>query len=126
MSTFDWLLLGHLVGDWLFQNDWMATGKSNNLWTRSGFVHYIIYTTTILLFFVLSVPTAVSAKSMIITTSIVFVSHWLIDGGNLATRWMKHFGQRDQAMVRIVVDQAFHLLILAGLAAFFAGSIGAI
>ena len=46
------LLLGHLAGDYLLQNEWMALNKSKN--TKIGwiaaFVHCIIYTLAVCLF----------------------------------------------------------------------------
>lgn len=115
MSVFGWLILGHFVADWLLQNDWMAIGKTKGLLSLPGFVHYIVYTVTILVFLAISAPNCATSAPMLIITLVIFVSHWLIDGGNLARRWMQCFGQRDQTMVRVVIDQTFHLLVLGAM-----------
>lgn len=44
MSLFGWLFIGHLIGDWLLQNDWMAKNKQRSLFTIAGFTHFAIYT----------------------------------------------------------------------------------
>ncbi len=44
MNLFSWLLVGHLVGDWVFQSDWMAQGKRQGLVTPAGMVHFVVYT----------------------------------------------------------------------------------
>jgi len=115
MSIFGWLILGHFVADWILQNDWMAIGKTKGLFSLPGFIHYIVYTLTILVFLGLYAPNCATSAPLLLITVIVFISHWLIDGGNLASRWMQHFGQRDQTMVRVVIDQTFHLLVLGGI-----------
>ena len=43
MTMFSWLLLGHLLGDWLLQNDWMAQGKRQGFFTLAGLIHFTIY-----------------------------------------------------------------------------------
>ena len=44
MNIFAWLFVGHMVGDWLLQNDWMARGKKTGMFALPGLVHYSIYT----------------------------------------------------------------------------------
>jgi hypothetical protein len=51
--------------------------------------------------------------SQLLVNTFVFLSHWLIDGTNLVQQWMRWVGQRDQVMVRVVIDQTLHLLVLA-------------
>ena len=48
MNTFTWLLVGHLLGDWLLQNNWMAMGKKQGLFTLAGMVHFSIYTVIVI------------------------------------------------------------------------------
>lgn len=112
MSIFDWLIIGHFVGDWLLQNDWMALGKTSGLRSINGLVHYLVYTVTIALVLAIVTYTHIAPTVFLICVSITFISHWIIDGGNLAARWMRFFGQRNQTMVRVVIDQTFHLCIL--------------
>jgi len=116
MTVFGWLFLGHFVADWLLQNDWMALGKRDSLFTQPGLAHYTIYTAVILSIFALTAPSYTDFSPLFVVASIVFISHWLIDGTDLAQRWMRCFGQRDQTMVRVIIDQTFHLLVLGMLA----------
>lgn len=116
MSTFEYLLLGHLVGDWLLQNDWMAIGKRQRALCVAGMVHYSIYTSVILLMLWWPQRVFNSPTTLLLCSGVIFLSHWLIDASNLVQWWMHKMGQRDQAMVRIVIDQTLHLLVLAFLA----------
>ncbi len=119
MTTFTWLFLGHLVGDWMLQNDWMAQNKQKHLFTVPGMTHFVIYTICIVGAVLFCVDGPHSATSILNITLIVFISHWLIDATNLAQLWAKLFQQSDLLMVRVAVDQCFHLLVLAFLVAYF-------
>lgn len=121
MSIFAWLFLGHFVADWLLQSDWMATGKRAGLITWPGFIHYGIY--TVIIFGIIWVYTrgSLAVPTALLIGLIIFLSHWLIDSSSVVTRWMRFWGQRDQLMVRIVVDQTFHLLVLAIITVLFIG-----
>jgi hypothetical protein len=117
MNTFGWFLLGHLVGDWLLQNDWMARGKREGLLTKAGAMHFTLYTATILGALWLSGYRDGGTATMLTLSAIVFLSHWLVDAGNVAGRWMHLYRQSDLEVVRVLVDQTLHLLVLALLAA---------
>lgn len=119
MTTFTWLLLGHLVGDWMLQNDWMAKNKQKHLFTVAGMSHFIIYTICIVGVVLFFVDGSHTSGSILSITLIVFISHWLIDAMNLARIWSKLIQQSDLPMVRVMVDQCFHLLVLAFLAVYF-------
>lgn len=77
------LLLGHLAGDYLLQNEWMALTKSKN--TLNGwiaaFVHCIIYTLAVCLFM-----WNFDWYWMIV----VFLTHFPIDKFSLADKYL-HF-----------------------------------
>lgn len=131
MNLFGWLLLGHFVADWLLQSDWMAMGKRRHFFARAGIVHYLVYTATLL--FILSwwdEPSLAPGASSALATSlqtlllalVIFLSHWLIDGANLIHTWMRLWGQRQQTMVYLVIDQTLHLLVLGLIAAFLTQS----
>ena len=85
------LLLGHLAGDYLLQNDWMSKNKSKNTWMGwlAATVHCILYTAAICLFMWNFDP---------IWIVVVFLSHFPIDKFMLAEKYM-HFikgkGMRD-------------------------------
>lgn len=124
MNLFTWLLLGHFVADWLLQSDWMAIGKRRALFTLPGFAHYAVYTTVLLLILVLVAPHCRAPLTLLTNGMVIFISHWLIDGANVVQWWMRAAGQRDQTMVRVMVDQTFHLLVLGGVAAWCLASVG--
>lgn len=114
MTYFEWLLVGHLVGDWLLQNDWMVRLKQNGLWNRAIFVHCLIYTLVLVL---VHLGASSPPIALPLFVSVVFFSHWIIDAAGLAPRWMRLFGQTDVSFMRIAVDQVMHILVLAALAA---------
>jgi len=116
MTVFSWLLIGHLVGDWMLQNDWMAQGKKGGFFTVPGLIHFTIYTATVMGILSLSGVIGINTTFILSIAILVFVSHWLIDGTNLVERWIRFYGQSNIAVVRLMVDQTFHLLVLAGIA----------
>jgi len=116
VCTFGWLLVGHLVGDWLLQNDWMATQKRQGYYTPAGMLHYSIYTVSILAALFLSKTEDVPFTFWVTAGVIVFASHWLIDATNIVDRWMRLLRQSDLAWLRIVIDQIAHILVLVVIA----------
>ncbi len=117
MDTFAWLLIGHLVGDWVLQNDWMAKGKKRRLAGAAGPVHYAIYTASVLAALCLWGQERLSPAFYAVAGGVVFVSHWLLDGTPVVRAWMSVYRQTNAAVVSLMVDQTLHLLVLAGLAA---------
>ena len=115
MSLFSWLLMGHFVGDWLLQNDWMARGKRQGLFTRAGMVHFTIYTSVIVATFMMADPNRGNPLLLLGVGGFIFVTHWFVDATNAVDNWMRLYQQTNITMVRVMVDQTFHLLALAGL-----------
>lgn len=72
------LLLGHLVGDYLLQNYWMALKKNQSAFRC--FVHCLIYTFTV------CVATWHFEPVWILC---VYLSHFPIDRWSLAEKWLK-------------------------------------
>jgi hypothetical protein len=98
----DWLI-GHLVGDYLFQNDWMVFNKKERTWRGelACNVHCLIVTLTLLLFtgwwdwqhFVL-----------------VYGSHYLLDRFGLVYWYVDLINTRKpQSWLYIVHDNILHL-----------------
>ena len=113
MNTFTWLLIGHLLGDWLLQNDWMARGKKQSLLSLAGMMHVAIYTATIIGAFWLSGLRDANPTFYLSLGAIILISHWLIDATDITERWMRLYRQSDSQVMRIMVDQTLHLLVLA-------------
>lgn len=108
MSSFDILLIAHLVGDYLLQIGWMAGNKTKN-WLAT-LTHSAVYTLTV----------AVLAAFFINGFSpwgfvLIFVSHAIIDRRFITTFWVTTImttPESERGWLTIVVDQIFHLLIL--------------
>ena len=71
------ILLGHLLGDYVFQNQWMALSKNRN--TGRCLVHCAVYTACV----------CILTSSNLWWQAIVFLSHFPIDRWSLGERWLK-------------------------------------
>jgi len=126
---FEKLLLGHLLGDYLLQNQWMALNKSKNSWIGwlAAFVHCIIYTFSICMFM---------QNFDMIWIIVVFLSHFPIDKFGLAEKYMHYIkgsGMKDYllkdkqnvvlnrydmleggfaSLVYTITDNSLHLIIM--------------
>ncbi|MDT3700037.1 MAG: DUF3307 domain-containing protein [Thermincola sp.] len=108
MSSFDVLLIAHLVGDYLLQLGWMAANKTKS-WLAT-FTHAAVYTLTVAAFAVLFIKDF-SAWGLVL----VFVSHAIIDRRVITAFWVKSVmsaPESERGWLTIVVDQIFHLIIL--------------
>jgi hypothetical protein len=77
------ILLGHMLGDYVFQNQWMALSKNRNTFRCA--LHCVVY-----------------AACVCMLTSwnpwwfgLVFASHFPIDRWSLGERWLKLIGGRS-------------------------------
>ncbi len=113
MTIFAWLLVGHMVGDWLLQNDWMARGKKIGLFALPGLVHYSIYTAATVGLPWFSGEARKDVLFYLAVGALIFFSHWLIDATQLVEGWMRLFRQSQLEVVRLMADQTLHLLVLA-------------
>ncbi|HHW87699.1 MAG TPA: DUF3307 domain-containing protein [Chloroflexi bacterium] len=117
MTIFAWLLIGHFIGDWMLQNDWMARSKRGRWWSASCLVHCLVYTSTLVLIAWLSSGRTAAPAQLGLLFMLTLLTHWLIDGFNLAQHWGRAINQTQNETVRIVVDQTMHLLVLGVLVA---------
>lgn len=118
MTTFTWLLVAHLVGDWMLQNDWMARHKQTGLINPAIAVHCITYTVTALGSLWLTASQNATHPPYFIFSLFILLSHWLIDATSLAQRWVQFFRQSELKFVQLMVDQTMHIVVLACLAQF--------
>lgn len=100
----DWLI-GHLIGDYLLQNDWMAQGKKKAHWPC--FVHVALYTASVMLL----------SQWPLWAAAIVFIPHYAIDRWQFVPWWMDSIGQKTFRLAlgpwsMIVVDNVMHLVCL--------------
>lgn len=106
------LLCGHLVGDYVFQNDYQAKRKTSS--TPVCLLHCVLYTLAVWLFSLWWMPAWGLA--------VVFAAHFVVDRWRLAGKWMGCAGQREFASgvfapwSVIVVDNTFHLVTLFAVA----------
>ena len=104
----EWLI-GHLIGDYLIQNDWMAQNKKRA--TFPCLVHVTLYT--------LAVGCLTLWPWWVI--AVVFVTHFIQDRTGIVLWWMRLIGQGDFSKPPlgpwsiIVVDNVWHLIVLYGL-----------
>jgi hypothetical protein len=120
MNLITWLLFGHLIGDWLLQNDWMASGKKQGWFTRAGMTHFAIYTLSVMTFMGVALQNRGYPISYFVVSGVViFVSHWLVDASNVVSWWNRAFRQTDNVLMRIMIDQILHITVLVVLAAIF-------
>lgn len=102
-----WGIVVHLIADWLFQTEWMASYKGN-LRHPASWVHSGIH--TIGLFLVFAWPLAL----------LIGITHLLIDTRKPLLWWLKVIKQIPSdthfPIVEIAVDQVMHITVLAGAA----------
>ncbi len=109
MSPFDYLLISHLIGDYLFQTSWMAMYKAKR-W-GALFVHCFVYTVIIYLGSWIGFG-GLSLWGILF----VFITHILIDRRTFILWWVKTIMRttgKEANWLSIIVDQTFHLIILA-------------
>ncbi|MCL6639066.1 MAG: DUF3307 domain-containing protein [Firmicutes bacterium] len=106
MNLFTWLFIGHLVGDFLLQTNWMAARKSTNCFAL--FVHVAVYTLSVVAF---ALPAGgISFKA----AAVIFLTHFILDKRNLVHYWVRAVnGAEGVEWLKIVSDQCWHLLVLA-------------
>ncbi len=109
------LLLAHLVGDFLFQPQWIAENKGKRLWPLlcHGFIHYA-WAWACLLIFTPTIFLSVYNQAVIAG---YFLAHLLID--KLKSLVIAHKPRRDQWHT-FLLDQLIHVVVLAMTACFLA------
>lgn len=99
-------VIGHLVGDYILQNDWMALNKKQS--SFHCFVHCAIWTACVCLF----------GGFGIVAAAILFVTHFIQDRTSIISWWMDLIGQKQfrtgicSPWSVIVVDNVWHLLTI--------------
>ena len=107
------LLLGHLVGDYILQNDAMAKSKSLKGWRGHFwcFLHCIIYAYTVSFFLWFG-----GFKNGPLAMTIAFLTHYPIDRYSLGKRWMDFYGQTTEGpfapIIYVGVDNGAHLVLM--------------
>jgi hypothetical protein len=101
-------IVGHMIGDYLLQNDWMAEGKKRSSLICA--IHAAIWTACVCLVGGWFEPWAIG---------FLFITHFAQDRTNFIRWYMNAMGQRKFAAPPmapwsiIIVDNTWHLVALA-------------
>lgn len=108
MTKFEYLLIGHLIGDFLLQTSWMAQHKAKR-WLPLV-VHVTVYT------IVVGSMGAASGGLSMLAMALIFFSHIILDRRTFVEFWVKHVQtvkDNEQPWLLIMADQIFHIIVLA-------------
>jgi hypothetical protein len=104
------IILGHLIGDYLFQSDWTALNKNkkNLKLFLACLVHCIIWTISMMVF--------IGSNNILLALGL-FLSHILLDRTNLVVWYLNKFKiMPNPTMWKvIIVDNTLHLLMIYAL-----------
>lgn len=118
MNIYWYLVLAHLIGDWLLQTEYQAKEKAHGRFLNAALLsHCFVYT---LIFIPLFSWYDIGAVWLIL----IFISHVILDRRSFVGWWMRNVKRTSEATdkelpwLKIMVDQIFHLLILVPIALF--------
>lgn len=104
MKIFGWLIIGHLIGDYLLQNQWMAEKKSDE-WVPL-FIHSTVYTLTVYLMSLIG--GGLSWRGIIL----IYITHLILDRRFLTDFWIKYITFSNSTWLATMVDQSWHIIVL--------------
>jgi hypothetical protein len=105
MELFSGLLVGHLIGDFIFQTRWMQ--RKTQEWFPL-LVHSAVYTISVI---VMALP----CKRMLSWWAIllIFGSHIILDQRKFVQFWAEKItGTSNIEWLKIALDQSWHIVIL--------------
>jgi hypothetical protein len=104
LETLTLAIIGHLVGDYIFQSDWMAENKKNA--SLPALIHSAIWTACVILFTGWGwIPFLVLMAFHFVQDRTVFIRKWMTLLGQ------DHFATGPYApWSMVIVDNTFHLL----------------
>ncbi|MGE5613926.1 MAG: DUF3307 domain-containing protein [Bacillota bacterium] len=106
MGILAWLLVGHIAGDFLLQNRWMAGNKSTKLLPL--LVHTSVYTAAVALFAFLG------GGINVLGYPVLFVAHLVLDRRGFVLWWSKMITKSDDTpWLLMMIDQSWHAVVLA-------------
>jgi hypothetical protein len=102
-------IIGHLVGDYILQNDWMALNKKSKTGAFNCWVHCMIWTFSVVSF---------AGWWHCGVVGVLFLTHWIQDRTNIIAWWMDLIGQKQfrtgacAPWSIIVVDNVWHIITI--------------
>lgn len=116
MSFFDWLLIAHLVGDFLLQTEFQAVNKAKGRFFNGAIIaHCATYT-------ICFIPVLMFLGAPLWWLAWVFGTHVVLDRRWPVVLWRRcikrdsALGIEQTAWLTIALDQTFHLCVLAVIA----------
>jgi hypothetical protein len=101
---FNWLLIGHLVGDYILQTNWMQRKSKEFL---PLLIHSTIYTAAVALLALLA--GGLSWRGV----ALIFVSHLILDQRKFIEFWAsKITGSANINWLKVMLDQSWHIVVL--------------
>lgn len=97
------LLLGHLVGDYLLQPNWMALHKKERF--SVAVLHCLVWTGVVATA-LLPELAALSLVKAAAVCGLILASHLVLDATNLVDRWLDLIGSRSYRRAQAYCDQA--------------------
>ncbi|ADH98196.1 DUF3307 domain-containing protein [Salisediminibacterium selenitireducens] len=108
MTPFEFLLIGHLIGDYLLQTSWMAANKAVK-WVPL-LTHVTVYTA------VIAVVAMIGFGGLsLLGILVVFISHILLDRKGFVQWWVAKVTtppDSEKKWLTVMTDQAFHIIVL--------------
>lgn len=113
MSLFDWLVVAHVVGDFLLQSGTMAARKTDSWsWMAAHVGLYMIPVAAVCVGYALSTHSPVWLLVMVL--AFLAGSHAVLDRRGIRDGWMRLVGiPVDHPWLPNAVDQGLHLVTLA-------------
>jgi hypothetical protein len=108
MNQFEYLLIGHLIGDFLLQTSWMARYKATK-WVPL-LVHVSVYTA------VVAAAGLLSGGLSLAGLAVIFFGHIILDRRTFVAFWVRNIQMSkgpEQQWLSIMADQIFHIILLA-------------
>ncbi len=121
MTVFEVLLLGHVIGDWLLQNEWMALNKGSN-WPAL-LSHVAVY--HIVVGALLGLKMGFSYMPIYPVVAVLAVFHIILDRQHFVYWVMKHLriivDREPERWLSVAVDQSLHIVLLAAATIYLVG-----
>ena len=116
MRLFNYLILAHLIGDYLIQTEFEALNKAlGRFWNRALISHCVKYTLSFL-------PLVIWFGLPLWWLLVIYGSHMVLDRRWFIIAWRKYVTRNSAESIKatfwltVVIDQIFHVFVLAGLA----------